>query len=116
MAALGASNWTVTVLSDRIHQNSRHVHATLTLPTTGTYPSNGIPIPAYTAFGLKRNIETLTIHGGGVTGNTGQRFVYDAHNGTIRIFVATTGNELATTVSGAGTTAAEVLYVTAIGW
>ena len=116
MAAMTATDWTVTVLSDRIFGKTRHVYATVALPTTGTYPSSGVPVPTYDKFGFKRNTESLSIHGGGVTGNTGQRFVYDQANGTIRIFVATTGNELATTVSGAGTTAAEVLYVMARGW
>ena len=116
MAALTATDWTVTVLSDRIHAKTRHIYATIALPTTGTYPSAGVPVPAYSSFGFKRNLESLDIHGGGVTANTGQRFVYDGANGTIRIFVATTGNELATTVSGAGTSAAEVLYVMARGW
>lgn len=111
---LTATDWTVAVLSDRIHQKVREVRATMQLPTTGTYPSNGVPVPAYTAFGFKRNLESLTIQGD--AGSTGQRFRWDPVNGTIRIFVATTGNELATTVSGAGTTAAEVLYVTARGW
>jgi len=116
MAALTATDWTVTVQSDRIQAKTRMVYATIALPTTGTYPSAGVPVPTYDKFGFKRNLESLSIHGGGVTGNTGQRFMYDQANGTIRIFVATTGNELATTVSGAGTTAAEVLYVMARGW
>lgn len=114
MAALGASDWTVSVLSDRIHQKARHIRASLSLPTTGTYPSNGVPIPAYTAFGFKRNLESIQIYSEGA--NFGNKFKYDPVNGSIRIYVATTGNELATTANGAGNGSAEVLYVTAIGW
>lgn len=117
MAALGASDWTVTVLSDRIHQKVRHVRATISLPTSGTYPSNGVPIPLYSKFGFKRNIEDMQID----TDNTGAtllgtRFKYDFTLQTIRVFVATTGNELATTANGDGSGAASVIYVTARGW
>ena len=114
MAALGASDWTVTVLSDRIHQKSRRIRATISLPTTGTYPSNGVPVPAYTAFGFRRNLEALQIESD--KAGDGTRYKWDPVNGTIRIFVATTGNELATTAAGDGTGAAAVLYVAATGW
>ena len=114
MAALTATDWTVTILTDRIHQKSRHITATLSLPTTGTYPSNGVPIPLYSTFGFKRNLERLQIDTRDA--NFGTDYKWDPVNGSVRIYVATTGNELATTVSGAGVGAPAVLYVTAIGW
>lgn len=114
MAALGAADWTVTVLSDFIHQKERTIRATLSLPTTGTYPSAGVPLPLYTAYGFKRNIASLMIES--ADPSFGQQFKLDAANNTVRIYVATTGNELATTVAGSGAGAASVLYVTAKGW
>ena len=116
MAALASGDWTVTILSDRIHQKIRHVRATLSLPTTGTYPSNGVPVPT-SKFGFRRGIEDMQIDSDN-TGATvlGTRFKYDFTLQTIRIFVATTGNELATTANGDGSGGASVIYVTARGW
>lgn len=114
MAAMTATDWTVAVLSDHIHNKERFIRASLSLPTTGSYPSNGIPVPAYSSFGFRRNLESLNIETGDA--DFGTQYKWDPVNGSIRIFVATTGVELATTVSGAGVGEVAVLYVTARGW
>lgn len=114
MAALGASDWTVTVLQDTIHQKVRRIRATMSLPTTGTYTSNGVPLPLFSTFGFKRGITNLRVESEGA--NFGNKFKWDPVNGSIRIYVATTGNELATTANGGGNGTAEVLYVVAEGW
>jgi len=111
MAALGAGDWSVTVLTDRIHQKIRHVRATITLPTTGTYTTNGVPIPLFSKFGFKRNVEDIQIDG--MDAGSGLLYKYDGVNGTIRVYTTSNGTELATTVS---TGSPAVLYITARGW
>lgn len=114
MAALAASDWTVTVLSDTIHQKVRRIRASMSLPTTGQYTSNGVPLPLFSTLGFKRGFTNVRLESDGA--NFGSRFKWDPINGTVRIYVATTGNELATTANGAGNGAAEVLYAVFEGW
>lgn len=116
MAALTATDWTVTVLSDRIHQKSRHIRARIQLPSAGTYPSDGIPIPAYTSFGFKRNLEVIHVDGI-ASGQAARQWNYDPVNGTLRAYSTTSGAgsgaEIATTVCfGEKPT----FYITARGW
>lgn len=112
MAAFTATDWTVTVLSDNIHHKVRHVRAAMTLATVGNYPSNGIPLPAAGAFGFRRNRDAVVIDAP-PAGNT-RTYVIDAVNDTLRITIASTGAEVATTVSN--DVVAGTVYVTARGW
>lgn len=114
MAALAASSWTVTVITDRITAKERRIHASMILPTTGTYTTNGVPMPLFSTFGFKRSIEHAIISTEGA--NTGLEYKYDETNNSIRIYTTSNGNELATTANGDGSSSATTLFVTAIGW
>lgn len=115
MAALTATDWTVSVQQDRIHQKSRHIAATIQLPSAGTYPSNGIPMPAYTSFGFKRSVDRFIING--QTASDSKLWKWDPTNNTLRAFGTASGTgqgvEVATTVCFSDT---PTFYVTAIGW
>jgi len=114
--ALSSGSWTVTLLSDRIIGKVREVRATLALPTTDTYPNNGVGVPTL-KFGFKRGLETLIIENDNTGAAVlGTRYKYDNTLQTIRAFVATTGIEVATTANGDGSGAATTIFVTARGW
>lgn len=64
MPALAASDLTVTVLDQNIVGRKRHIRGTLTFGDGAlTYPTGGIPLPGFAAFGFIRNLETLEIYG-----------------------------------------------------
>lgn len=64
MAGNTATNFTVTVSKEEIVAKHRRNTCILTLGTEGdTYVSGGIPLPTYTNWGLRRNIDHLTVFG-----------------------------------------------------
>lgn len=104
MAAITATDWTVSFTKQTIQNNIRMNLITLAMgATTGTYPTNGLPLPAGGALGLPRaQVQSLLIREFTAT-NAGRIHQYDSTNHTIRAFVASTGAEVATTVTaGAG--------------
>lgn len=112
MAALTATGWTISITDENIQSGERRVHASLTLPTAGEYPSNGIPLPTG-SLGMHRNLAFVSVMGADVGNSTIVKF--DEANKTLRAFVASTGAEVATTATvGAGGT--WVAYVEAVGW
>lgn len=118
MAALTATDWTVTVQEQRISHGQRRNRVKLTLATAGSYPSSGVPAPVFGDLGMVRNVDYLIVTDP-VAGSVNP-VKYDQANHTIRIFVATATagahlTELATTVTaGAGGTF--ILYCESVGW
>lgn len=108
--ALTATDWTVTVTSNHVGNKERRTYCTCVL-ASGTYPSSGIPVPANGDLGMGRNLSHLIIAGD----DLGYIKKYDKANGTIRIWVASTGAELATTAT-VGSSVLGTLYVEAVGW
>lgn len=110
--ALTATDWTVTTESNRIQNKERRVLSKLVL-ASGTYPSNGIPLPADGKMGMGRNLDHIVIVDADSFGN---QLKYDKDNGTIRVFLASTpGTELATTAT-VGSAILATIYVEAVGW
>jgi len=110
--ALTATDWTVTNNTNIIGNKERRVFSTLAL-ASGTYPSNGVPIPSNAALGMGRNLSHIIISDADSFGN---QIKYDKDNGSFRIFLASTpGTELATTAT-VGSTILATIYVEAIGW
>lgn len=110
--ALTATDWTVTVQSNHIGNKERRTLCKCEL-ASGTYPSNGIPIPANGKLGMGRNVSHIIISDADSFGN---QLKYDKDNGTIRVFLASTpGTELATTAT-VGSAVLATIYIEAVGW
>ena len=66
MAALTASSWVVTIISNSLDGGTpprRKVVADLALAGVDTYPDGGIPLPSIGLLGFKRNIDSLSVTG-----------------------------------------------------
>lgn len=118
MAALTATDWTVTI-QERRTENGVHVNRIkMTLATAGSYPSNGIPWPSYQACGLHRNLDFIRLHD--VNPNANTRTLNDVDNTSFRVFSSTASAtqeaEMATTVTLGSSATPFVLYGEAIGW
>lgn len=110
--ALTATDWTVTVQSNLIQNGERRTFCKLEL-ASGTYPSNGVPVPANGKLGMGRNLSHIIISDADSFGNA---IKYDKDNGSFRIFLASTpGTELATTAT-VGSAVLATIYVEAVGW
>jgi hypothetical protein len=115
--SLTATGWTVSVQKQWRAGPKRHVYASWTLPTAGTYTASGIDIPDKSAFGFRKGIDYVMISDE-VAGRVNP-IKYDEANRSIRIFVATATagahmTEVATTVSvGAGGTF--IVYAEVVG-
>lgn len=109
--ALTATDWTVTVQHNRIQKNERRVLAKCVL-ASGTYPSDGVPIPSNGKLGMGRNLDHIILVDQDSFSNI---MKYDKDNGTIRIFTASTGAELATTAT-VGSSILDTIYIEAVGW
>ena len=114
--ALTASDWTVSIQKQWRAGPKRHVYASWTLPTAGTYTASGIDIPDKSAFGFRKGIDYVVLTDE-VAGRVNP-IKYDEANRSIRIHVATATagahmTEVATTVSvGAG---GFVIYAEVVG-
>ena len=112
MAALTATSWTCSVLGERIENKERITRVSLTLPTTGEYTTNGIPVPGREALGMRRNLAYIAPYA--QEPGAARIWKYDPVNGTFRVYTASDGAELATTATvGAGSV---IQYVEAHGW
>jgi hypothetical protein len=133
MAALTATDWVVSLATGRYRNpvigssGEKTVKASMTLATTGTYPSNGVPLPAASNFGLARYIDNIVIYSDAPAAPIIPK--YDPDNNSIRYYrqqglssgtagtlieVATTVTIGSTATTGAG--GSNVLYVEAKGW
>jgi hypothetical protein len=119
MAALTATDWTVTVQERRIENKKKVTKCLLTLATAGSYPSGGIPLPSFSALGLKRNLEYIMMIDANPTASYLSQ--YDVSANTIRILTDVNSDdpsltELATTVTVGASASPYVLTVEAKGW
>lgn len=119
MAALTATDWSVTVEDRTIQTKQRRNRCLLNLASGGQYPSNGIPMPTANQLGMVRNIDYVILTDPDSTNIT---FKYDQANHTMLLFKLSTASitaqdllELATTAT-VGTTELDVIYVEAVGW
>lgn len=120
MAALTATDWTVSV--ERKNSpggtKTKMYECKLTLATTGTYGSGGIPIPTRQQFGFVRNLDYINVLDQ-LASSASMIVKYDKLAGTIRLYTTTASSgtsiaELATTITaGSGSF---VIYVEAVGW
>jgi len=119
--ALTATDWTVSV-QDKASPGGtkkKHHRCKLTLATAGSYPSNGIPIPAASALGMVSRVDYV-VPFDSYAAAASYVVKYDQANKTMRVYTTTasTGTaltEVATTVTvGAG--GAFIMYVDAVGW
>jgi hypothetical protein len=63
MPALAATDVTVVVADVAIVGRKRHTRGTVTFGDGAlTYPTGGIPLPGFAAFGFVRNLETLHMY------------------------------------------------------
>ena len=61
MAALTATDWTVSVEERKIFAGQRRHRVKLTLATAGTYPSSGIPMPTKAQLGMPRALDYIHV-------------------------------------------------------
>lgn len=107
-----AVTWAVTPTKATIEGKKRRIQATLT--ATGTVTAGGDNIPAFGAFGFKRNLDYLII--AGMDSATGLVFKFEPGTpGQIRVYESGTAdaplNEADTdSITGS------VLLVEAVGW
>lgn len=120
MAALTATSWAVTIDRDQIIGRDRVVQAQLNIATSasGTYVTGGIPGPVAGKFGFRSRLDYLNIIDGNATGGGGltagtHRVEYDKDNHTVKVFLSSTGDELANTATLSNGMA---LYVEAHGY
>lgn len=86
MAAIVAGDLTITVNNrDRVRVNQKSMVMAHVAFTAGaqTYPTNGIPLPAVGAFGMKRAIDFVNVM---PTPGDGYLVKYDKANHTLRIY------------------------------
>lgn len=118
MAALTATDWTIDIQERRTENGKRINRLKMTLATAGSYPSNGIPWPAYQAAGMKRNLDFIRFHD--VNPNANTRILNDVDNSSLRVFSSTASAtqeaEVATTVTLGSSATPFVVYGEAVGW
>ena len=98
MADIAASDVTVVVERRAIEGKSRRNRVKITVGDGAlTYPANGIPLPAASAFGMKVRLDYLTIFD--EDDGTGYMWKYDKENKKLRCYF-TTGGATASPASG----------------
>jgi hypothetical protein len=119
MAAITATDWTVTIENQTIQAHRRVNHCKLVLTSGGTYPSDGIPRPVNGTLGMRRNLSHIIIAD---PDSTNHIVRYDKDNGTFVLHKLSTASitaqdlvELATTAT-VGTSQLGTIYIDAIGW
>lgn len=115
MADLASTDVTVTLAAGaphnpRIENGKKKCLVSIAFgDSTLTYPSGGVPMPAYTSFGMVRNLETLvSIDQGSDNAFTVK---YDHANQKVRLFEG--GNEL---VAATDAPPAMTIVAEASGW
>lgn len=144
MTALASTDVTITIERRSIEGKTRRNRVKLAFGDGAlTYPSGGVPLPAFASLGMKRNVDFLTIFD--ENDATGLIWKYDKDNHKLRAYrvfsaaagasgaavaaLAVTGGVLASTtgsnvqnaadLSEATTVfapAAQTLYAEAVGW
>lgn len=100
MADLASSNVTVTIERRGIEGKLRRNRVKITFGDGAlTYPSGGVPLPGFASFGMKRNLDYLTVFD--ENDATGIIWKYDAANNKLRAYHILSQ---AAGVSGAGGT------------
>jgi len=86
MADIAASDFTVTV-QERRREGKKHVNKVKLVfgNDTLTYPAGGIPLPAYGALGLRRNVEYIRITD--ANDALGHIWKYDQESHKLRCYV-----------------------------
>ncbi len=118
MAALTATDWTISILDRTIENGGNRRHRVqLTLATAGSYPSNGIPWPGYAALGFKRSLDAVILYDNNANANI--RTLNDVENTSFRVFSSTASAtqeaEVATTVTLGSTATPFILFAECIG-
>jgi hypothetical protein len=104
MADLTAANVTVTVNEQQIVSKKRRNRVTITFGNgTLTYPSGGVPMPSFSAFGMVRNLDFLTVFD--EDDASGIMWKYDRTNNKLRAYFPTGG---ATASPASGTAVPQV--------
>lgn len=142
MAALTATSWTVAYptatnkmngrfFDTQIIGKKRFVNLKLTLAATGTVPAGGIPLPAYSAIGMVRNVDYYILRNQiaanfGSAAQTALHFVMNTSGKTVKVYryqlasaltAASGGRALrSATVAGLNMSGSNVLFLTAVGW
>ena len=64
MTALASTDVTVTIASIKVSGRKKVVDGTITFGDGAlTYPTAGVPLPAISAFGFKRNMDSIVFYG-----------------------------------------------------
>ena len=85
MAALTATDLTVTITDKAIVGSKRFVRGTLVIAGTNTYPTGGIPVGGVGVWGFVRNIVDIRVTGS--AGNaTEYVYGYDSTNKKLQLF------------------------------
>lgn len=85
MTAIASTDITVTVTDRYIHGNKRYAEISIAFGNgTLTYPSGGVPMPAFSSFGMLRNLEDLFLSDAGNA--NGLIYKYDKTNHKILIY------------------------------
>lgn len=119
MTALASTDVTVT-LNIRDRRTFAKKHKILFTLAFGdgalTYPAAGVPLPAFSSFGMKRNLESLIITDPGSA--DGFLYKYDQANNKLRIYQGDNTNAAAAPniELGAVAVAAKTLKGYAVGW
>jgi len=143
MADYTATNWTVAYDSSATTNSAgrrdatefrgmrRYVNLKLTLPSGGTVPGAGVPLPTYDKIGMVRNVERYILRHSettnfatgrlkclhwvmNATGKTLKAYRYTMSTGTV---AASGGRALrSATVLNLTCSGNNVFYVTAVGW
>ena len=116
MAAIAASGVTVTIERRGVEGRRRRNRVKLVFGNgVDTYSTGGIPLPAASAFGMKRNLEYLII-----VDDSGSGYVWrhDKTNNKLFCYIEATvaTNTPLAQASAALAPAAQTLYAEAVGW
>jgi len=64
MTAIASTDVTITISKRQVMGRKLIVDGTITFGDGAlTYPTKGVPLPAITAFGFKRNMDSLVVYG-----------------------------------------------------
>ena len=119
MADLVAADVTITIDERWIHNKKRYSEIQIAFgDASDTYPAGGVPMPAYSSFGMIRNLEDILLSD--AASGDGLVYKYDKTNNKIRIYegnYADTGDgPLVELDSGSDAPAAAVLKGVCRGW
>lgn len=119
MADLASTDVTVTVEERRIEGKKRLNRVKITFGDGAlTYPANGVPLPDFSSFGMKRNLDYLILTDPG--SGDGLVWKYDQANTKLRgyegDYAQVADADLAELDGTSDAVAAQTLYAEAVGW